>query len=402
MPHIVFFSYVRKDLDPVLEIFFRDLCHEIALHTTDWAAEDEEISFRDTNNLRLMENWKPHIVKALQSSSVLVCITTPKYFTHPFCGKEYWFFDRRRRQGLPPGSEPPPVILPVIWVPTKGEPPAGIKDMQQTPHGIPELYRQKGLRQLKFENEPLYHQCVAAFATTIREAWGKHKIAPLPDIQDFLDVPNAFADGEWLEAADKQQGWWLRGPEVANFLFVAGKSGEIPAPEGRYGAKPSAWRPYLPATDTSIADHAKNAAEKQSFKFREIAVDASTPDELKAAKDRKNLCIVIGDPKSLALDKFKPVQAIDDLLWTGTSMILPCDDIVVKWNDELEKELLSKFPVIMQTRSPKPLRTDGELIQKLETTLTELHTAVRDAETAGKQSKFPPPPVVSVIAGSRS
>jgi hypothetical protein len=56
MPHMVFFSYARKDLDRYLEDFFKDLSWEISL-LTEYSAEDDELSFRDKSSLPLMENW---------------------------------------------------------------------------------------------------------------------------------------------------------------------------------------------------------------------------------------------------------------------------------------------------------------------------------------------------------
>ncbi len=132
MSHIVFFSYARENADPYLEDFFKDLCGEIA-PATPWASEDERISFRDKSNLRLMENWSTHIEDSLQSSAVLVCITSVAYFNKEFCGKEYYVFDQRRRQRLPEGKDPPPVILPVIWYPVDG----GLPDFMNQPQQVP-------------------------------------------------------------------------------------------------------------------------------------------------------------------------------------------------------------------------------------------------------------------------
>src|ERR1035441_7286102 len=93
MSHIAFFSYARVNLDPYLVNFFHDLCAEIAPATI-WAKEDDRISFYDKGNLRLMEHWKTHIDQALQSSAVLVCITSAAFFNSAFCGKEYYEIGR--------------------------------------------------------------------------------------------------------------------------------------------------------------------------------------------------------------------------------------------------------------------------------------------------------------------
>src|SRR6185503_8178272 len=132
MPHIFFFSYSRKDQDPYLEDFYKNLSAEVA-GPTPFEANDSRVSFRDTTEIPLMTDWQARIEDSLQTSSVLVCVTSVKYLNSEFCGKEYYVFDQRRRQGLPAGQSPPPTILPVIWWPVGL--PGMMKDVQQTPKG---------------------------------------------------------------------------------------------------------------------------------------------------------------------------------------------------------------------------------------------------------------------------
>jgi hypothetical protein len=96
MSHVFFFSYARENLDKELKAFFEDLCTEVAPYTS-WASEDPRISFRDGRDLPLMEQWEPAIMEAIQTSAVLVCVTSLAYFQKHFCGQEYWVFDQRRR-----------------------------------------------------------------------------------------------------------------------------------------------------------------------------------------------------------------------------------------------------------------------------------------------------------------
>src|SRR5262249_59712460 len=105
---------------------------------------------------------------ALQSSSVLVSVTSPAYFQKMFCGQEYFIFDQRRRQGMT--GDPPEVILPVIWFPIRQQLPF-IREIQLDEGGMSPLYRQRGLRWLKIAEPSEYEKCVLAFAEAIQNAW---------------------------------------------------------------------------------------------------------------------------------------------------------------------------------------------------------------------------------------
>jgi hypothetical protein len=400
MPPIVFFSYARTNLDPYLEEFFKDLCSEIA-PLTDWSPEDENISFRDTNNLRVMENWKSHIQGALQSSTVLVCITSVAYFHSEFCGKEYYVFDQRRRQGLKSNQDPPAVILPVIWAPVAKGLPAEMSEPQQIPAGISDRYRQQGLRALKRFDRDTYDRCVSAFASAICQAWEKHaKMKPLANLMDFQDIPNSFANGDWQEAAGP--GGWLSGPEVANFIFVAGSheemAAQVEAPKGRYGSSASEWRPYLPPDEKTILDHARMAAAKQSLKFRELPAGVNLKTDIKGAKQRKNLTVLLADPISLAAQPFEAAAVLEQHWWEGAALVLPCDDKIAPWDEAGVQSLQTTFPVISQLQTPNlqaPVRSALELQHTLDLTLTYLRTSVIQSETDKKEKTGDPPPAVS-------
>ena len=163
---------------------------------TPWAAEDLRISFRDGQNLPLMQEWQPALLKALQTSAVLVAVTSPAYFQKRFCGQEYYIFDQRRRQNLPPGTQPPGVILPIIWAPVQNGLPDCIDKVQWQKGSMHPLYESKGLRYLKKLEPTEYERCVIAFAEAIKNAWEAHKNIPeLPNVAPFEDIPNTFAAG---------------------------------------------------------------------------------------------------------------------------------------------------------------------------------------------------------------
>jgi hypothetical protein len=396
--HIVFFSYARSNLDPYLADFFKDLCGEIAPNT-EWSPDDEQISFQDKKNLRVMANWESDIKGALQGSSVLVCITSLAYFKSSFCGKEYYVFDQRRRHGIGQGADPPPVILPVIWAPVVG----GILDFmntpQQVPQGVADIYLEKGLRYLKRFEPESYNRCVTAFAEAIYDAWLTHgNIDPLAYVQRFDEIPNAFQGGDWQEAAGPAG--WLPGPDVVNFVFAAGLRQEIPTPNGRYGAMPADWRPYLPPVGTTIREYARQATRKHSLRFREIALDEGLEIELRAARDRKNLTLVLADPRTLPIGSYRYVESLDALWWEGAALLLPCDGVAAEWNAETQGQVIRRFPVISQLKPPTfqaPIRSAEDLETSLDVTLAELRALVTRTESVKKERTDHPP---SQIVGS--
>ena len=395
---VVFFSYARGDHDPYLEEFFKDVCAEIA-PSVPFEAESEDLSFRDRKSLRLGENWQSHIEGALQSTAVLVCMTSVKYFNSEFCGKEYYFFDARRRQGLAPNQDPPPVILPVVWAPVQGGLPDFMNEVHQLPAGVRDNYRTVGLRRLKREKSSDYDTCVNSLADAIVGARQNHPAAaPLPGHFDFAQVPNRFVDGDWQEAAGPNG--WLRGPEVANFVFAAGLRDASPAPRGRYGDRPADWRPYLPPELTTIFEHARNVT-REKFKFRELPVDEALAKELALARERKNLTVVVADPRMLTSPRFGPVRAIENVWWEGTAVVIPCDDTVARGGDaRLPADITVALPVISQSNTVNLVAVDSHqaLQPTLDLTLTQLRAAVTKAET-DKKGKTDAPPADVRAAG---
>src|ERR1044071_3398966 len=155
--HVFFFSYASENRTPDNQLvgFFDDLRNAVAA-LTKWGWNDPHVSFRDDANLPLMATWEPALMKALQTSAVLVCVTSPAYFQSRFCGQEYHVFDRRRRQNFPEDATPAPVILPVIWTPTDGALPDFIDNVQWGQGDMPVLYPTKGLRYLRIADKTAY------------------------------------------------------------------------------------------------------------------------------------------------------------------------------------------------------------------------------------------------------
>jgi hypothetical protein len=407
--HVFFFSYASEsNSDGLLGTFFEDLSIEVAQHTP-WGPKDPRVAFRDLNSLPLMEQWRPALLEGLQTSAVLVCLTSPAYFQNPrrFGPKEYYIFDQRRRQGLEPGQPPPPVILPIIWVPTPtGLPPA--MDLVQWREGdMPLLYQTKGLRHLKKLFPADYDRCVVAFATAIKDAWLTYRnVTELHGVAAFEEIPDPFAEETtWEEAAGP--GGWLPGPGVANFVYAASSSAELPEPERRYGARASDWRPYFPPHLNTIEQMARAVAGQQLLKYREIPVNENLPEELVGARNRKNLTIVVADPKTLPFPAYRAVSSFDDDPWDGSALLMPWDDnpSLGPWEDTQEI-IKNTFKIRSQVKTPPfqaPIKAFEDFGPMLDLTLVNLRGAMIHAEAEKKpKTDEPPTQVIGPSGGSTS
>jgi FxsC-like protein len=318
------------------------------------------------------------------------------YCSKPFCGQEVFIFDKRRQQGLAEGEKEPEVILPVIWSPVEQGYPEIMGNIQADQAGMPKDYFKRGLLRLKILDNRAYQECVLGFADAIKATWKKYSlwdafdpnvwkctIPPGPAMPLGPSIPNMFALGDWEEAAGPEG--WLKGPDVANFVFAAGVKALIP--KVRYGEKPGQWQPYLPPSLTTISQYAVQAVRKRRpFKFREIPVTPEIEEELKGAKERKNLTVVVADPQSLPLEALRKVHKHDELAWEGTAVLLPCDDASTWESRAVQDELQRAFPkhiLVAGTSYPGRIASADELERSLDMTLGELYSAVIKTVTKG-------------------
>jgi hypothetical protein len=398
MAHVFFFGYAHENLDSQLKGFFEDLCESVA-PATPWSSQDPNISFRDGKDLPLMDNWRASILDALQTSAVFVAVTSPAYFQKKFCGQEYYIFDQRRQQALVNGQAPE-VILPVVWYPITQKLPF-IRDIQLDDDEMSPLYRKKGLRYLRIADRGEYEKCVLRIADAIQDAWTKFPSIPmLQNVLPFDQIPNQFAGGDWEEAIDPQTRAWIPGPGVVNFVFAAGLGAELQDPPGRYGPRAADWRPYLPPVPKTIEEIARAAAKKHSLKYRQIVVDQHIAYELTGTQSRKNLTLVLADPRTLALMKYSAIQAFDTHTWAGTSLMILWDGPV---DPPLQNTIAQRFPIKSLLQPPLfrgPVTTANELDDLLDRTLAELSAAMTESETRQKAKIDNAPPQINSAPGT--
>ncbi len=390
----------------MLETFFEDLCSDVGL-LAGWDRKGPRVAFRDQKSLPLMEEWRPLLVEGLLSAAVLVCVTSGAYFRKRFCGQEYYIFDQWRRQGLKKG-QPPPVVLPVIWAPT---PPGFFPDfMNQVQWGkgdMPDQYAKRGLRNLKILSAEDYRRCVLAFADAIFTASQEYpaRVGELPKIAKSEDIPNPFPDVPYEEAV-AEDGTWIPGPSVANFVYAAPAREQLPPP-GRYGKKASQWRPFHPKYQHTIAEMARSVTKLQqpALKYREIPMDPDFQVELQAASDRKNLTIVVADAPTLPMVDLAAVKAFDEDPWDGTAVLIPSNEpeMWAKWMAD-EGILPATFKIRARGvgRPFKPVEEFTEFEPLLDVTLTNLRAAVTRVEAEKKPKTDDPPTQILGSSGTPS
>jgi FxsC-like protein len=271
--------------------------------------------------------------------------------------------------------------------------PLGIAGLQRT-RNMPQEYSREGLRYLKRFRPKAYKLCVAQFAEAISAAYSTHvALPPLRDIPAFDDIPDAFADYD--PDAIGPDGGWRRGSGLANFVFAAGLQNEVPSEHDKqYGTRSAEWRPFKPPVSTTIIDLARTVARQQSLSFREVILDRNLADEMRRARERKNLAVLIADPRTLTIPAYKErVALFDEDTWEGTAVLLAWNEQLGPWDDKKRKTVADCFPVRCTDKLPRfqaPITNASELERTLNITLASLRAAITEAESK-KPTDDPPP-----------
>jgi FxsC-like protein len=340
MGHDFFFSYTRADNDGSLQKFFKEL--NAAVRSKAGYPAGFRAGYFDQERLRRGEEWNEALVDALQECSSLVCLYSPAYFKSEFCGREWGFFDARRRlyreqqrAAGRPAAASPPVIKPVLWVPLTEALPAGI-DMKQFTEGDPHaVVNREGLlyvRQRYDDYKRQYRDFVDDLAKEIVAARELRTSLPqLPGALDLASVPNAFQEPPARAAAPapvpRQQG-----PNAVLFVFIAGKPEEfqpgtrLTASYHERGGRD--WKPYFPHQSKPIGALAQTiAAGELDLYSQELPVNDALPAAVRAAEEQANIVVLVVDGWTTKLPSYQRIlQEFDKHGFFNCSVLVP-------WND---------------------------------------------------------------------
>ncbi len=402
-----FFSYARADdSDGRLKKFFRALSKEVRDQTG--LSPKEVIGFRDTENIQTGDDWSEELKEALQTSRVFICLVSPTYINRDYCGKELQVFLNRLERYQAPGdhlAKKPRVILPVLWIPIKGEIPKALSRLQLHDDDLPPEYKAEGLRYLMRlkTKESAYQEFLIRFAEKVVEvAKGPElpSIHPAPNIEDVRSAFHASPDSMTDIGAEPDAG----GPNIVKFGFVAAKKDEM------QGVKNSVeyydnkggwwWSPYLPAEKRTVGLIAQEAASNENFRYLEMPIDQATIQRLERAEEKKEIVVIVVDPWTIFVSRYKEIM----LLYDGESHF-NCAALV-PWNEEDQDTIESRslledtLKVTFRAKSASErtlyfndsICSADDLRAGMQSTLTQIRLKIIEVSEAEKRIQLKPSP----------
>ena len=317
MPYRFFFSYARETYKAseqggrnLLDQFFNELSSRVALLVGEAVSE---VAYRDTDKLRISDNWGPELITGMQDSAVLVCVLSPHYLRSLPCGREVGLFRERLAQlNGQPGAEKHR-ILPVFWI---DEPYCDqamhphvrefLRALQLTEKGLPDAYPRVGI--INFYGEKNDGSCFSIGTLLAKRIKELSELPALPKLAaklDFNGLPSFF---ERRENASN-----LRvavGPLGTNVVYAVATREEADniLTATTYGEKAEDWRPFADKpnrtigllTQTALADAGQRDAEYCVF-----CLSANLLAKIKRAREVNSPVLMVLDQASLRVETIK-------------------------------------------------------------------------------------------------
>lgn len=324
----------EPDPDLWVHRLFRDLCE----HIRNLTAHPGTPGFMD-RSMRVGEVWSDELADSLGACRVFVPLYSPRYFTSPWCGKEWAAFgDRHACHRDPEERGTPSAIVPALWspVPDRGLPDC-VRSVQYAAPELGERYRKFGLYGLaklhSFRSD--YQKAVLHLAMRIVEV-GESVVVERGPRGSLSAARDAFA---------APPATILPGERRLRIRVAAGSLGHLP--EGRspqyYGPTPLHWNPYRLSSNHSLAQAAAHIAARLDFR-----ADVSEFDHTAEPADA---------PEVLLLDRWLLCDAEHRArLGEFDSSDHPPIGLVVPWNgedpdgDDIEHELAAQLEITLRRR----------------------------------------------------
>ncbi|SDT67408.1 FxsC C-terminal domain-containing protein [Streptomyces sp. TLI_053] len=344
-----FFSYARRDHlagGAFVDQFFTDLRDELARIEPE--AGPGELAYRDTERLRIGDDWERQLSRMLGASRTMVALYSPAYFASPYCGKEWTAFDGRTRRHEEQTGESVPALIPVLWEPPPEDLPAEVRRIQYMQHDFGAEYATGGLRHL-LRTDPqgtAYRKVVRVIAERIREA-ASWRVAELRDL-DLGQVEGCFPVEEAAPVAARSSlvRLFVAARRAGDPPAVVGGAGAVngdrfpaqrseadsvrtdraaaggdladgrpggpdgPYQGGWYGAHPRDWAPYHPPRLPSLAVQAQQVITRAGHSTSLETVGPDLADALDRARENNEVSVLLVDPWAAGAEPFR--QALRD------------------------------------------------------------------------------------------
>ncbi|MFE2724934.1 TIR-like protein FxsC [Kitasatospora sp. NPDC059327] len=320
-----FFSYARRDYeagDAFVDQFFNDLRDELG--RIEPAAGADELAYRDTEGLRLGDNWEQQLAQMLARCRTMVALYSPAYFASLYCGKEWTAFRGRVRRHEELAGEVVPALIPVLWETLPGELPDEVRKIQFVQQGMGDAYARSGLRDL-LRTDPLgpdYRLVVRVVAERIRDAAAR-RLGELPEF-DLGAVRGYFPVVPAIRPAPTAG--------MVRLFIAAGRSSDAAAAAGAggacrggwYGAKSWQWAPYHPPTQPPLAVRAQQVITSAGHTTTLEEIGPGLGERLDRAREDNQVSVLLVDPWMAGSEVYRPaLREYDDQNHPVTGVMVP-------------------------------------------------------------------------------
>ncbi|WP_326847192.1 TIR-like protein FxsC [Streptomyces kaniharaensis] len=319
-----FFSYARRDFeaeDAFVDQFFNDL-RDVLCRIVEPAVRADELAYRDTEQLRLGDEWAAQLARMLGRSRTMVALYSPAYFDSLYCGKEWTAFRGRIRRHHEDTGELVPALIPVLWEPVEpGRLADEVTKIQWAQPDMGDAYARLGLRALlrTGPQSEAYRQVVKVVAERIRDA-ALRRLGELPEF-DLGAVRGYFPVAPAVQPAPTAG--------MVRLFIAAGKASDAAAEGGFhaggwYGARPWHWAPYHPPTQPSLAVRAQQVITAAGHTTTLEEIDAGLGEKLDQAREDNQVSVLLVDPWMAGSDRYRSaLRGYDDQNHPVTGVMLP-------------------------------------------------------------------------------
>ncbi|MFF7995865.1 TIR-like protein FxsC [Kitasatospora xanthocidica] len=319
-----FFSYARRDYeaeDAFVNQFYNDLRDELG-RLVGAGVRVEELAYRDTEQLRLGDEWAEKLAMMLGRSRTMIALYSPAYFTSLYCGKEWTAFRGRVRRHHEDTGELISALVPVLWEPVApGELADEVTKIQWAQPDMGEAYARYGLRALlRTAQSEAYEQVVRVVAERVRDAAAR-RLGELPEF-DLGAVRGYFPPPSAPEAT-------LSSPGMVRLFIAAGRASEAAAEGGSYaggwyGARPWHWAPYHPPTHPPLAARAQQVITAAGHITTLEEVENGLGGKLDQAREDSQVSILLVDPWVAGGERYRAaLREYDDQNHPVTGVMVP-------------------------------------------------------------------------------
>ena len=388
-----FFSYSRDDFSPFMKQFLEDLREAVRLRMG--YGQKDEFVFLDNGEITIGEDWKPELLDGLQSSRILLCMYTVRFFRREWCGREIEFF-RLRQKALAGTKQEHPSIIPVIWFVDESEIPASVSQITFKDDTFPQEYADRGMLQLTQQKEGKYQgqywQSVNALADAIKTSAAQPVQLPaLTDPPILEALPSAFrppAAPAGQPAPGAKDPEPVAGPSAVLFYYAAGKFQELQNANkvtlGFYDPKGGEfWRPSLKGQRLGALASAIAGSKELDLVAYNLPITGDLVDKLKAARKNNNLVIFFVDAWTLDVIEYyrERMSDYEDHVSHNASVLVIWNEGDPDLTDDVRKKLNARikatFPV-SYSREQIYFRPSIENVRDLEECLRDTLERIRN------------------------